>query len=349
MHLSRVQCYSNSTFHNVVIWDFTSAGKREIPLRVALGTQKSVSLNWDSCISSQHVIGQPRVVEAVELYRKLRGGSQSLLARGSDGRLYVLKMAGNPQGRTVLANEALASMLCRRLGLPVADWAYVRISDELLDANPHLWWELPEGSVRPKAGLAFGSVVIHQEDGTPANEILPSSWVGRLSNREDFAGMLFFDLWTGARDARQAVFLSSEGSRAVRAVFIDHGHCFGGPDGELKDETCWARAMHLHKPVYEGLFQQRRFNAWKQAIQNITTEEIHAFLGQIPQEWLTQNWQERVCSFLENRRFKLKEEFSAAKAYVFTKKKPAAHALNPANDVLLSLSRCANLPRSFAG
>lgn len=313
-----------------------------------MDTHKSVSLNWVSCVPGQRVIGQPRIVEAVELFRKLRGGSQSLLARGSDGRLYVLKMAGNPQGRTVLANEAFASMLCKRLGLPVADWAYVRVSDELLDANPHLWWELPEGSMRPQAGLAFGSVVIHQEDGTPANEILPSSWVGRLSNREDFAGMLLFDLWTGARDARQAVYTSAEGGRAVRAVFIDHGHCFGGPNGELLDETCWARAMHMHKPLYEGLLQQRRFQRWKLAIQDISTEEIQSYLGLIPQEWLTQKWQECVCSFLENRRFKLKEEFAAAKAYMFTKKKPVARAINPANDLLLPLSRCASLPRSIA-
>ncbi len=313
-----------------------------------MDTHKSVSLNWVSCVPGQRAIGQPRVVDAVELHRKLRGGSQSLLARGSDGRLYVLKMAGNPQGRTVLANEALASMLAQRLGLPVADWAYVRVSNELLDANPHLWFELPEGSVRPQAGLAFGSVVIHQEDGTPANEILPSSWVSRLSNREAFAGMLLFDLWTGARDARQAVFTCAEGSRAVRAVFIDHGHCFGGPNGELLDETCWARAMHMHKPLYEGLLQQRRFQHWKQAIQDISIEELQSYLGLIPQEWLTQKWQECVCSFLENRRFKLKEEFGAAKAYMFTKKKPVARALNPANDILLPLSRCASLPRSIA-
>lgn len=314
-----------------------------------MDTHESVSLNWGNFMPShQRAVGQPRVVEAVELYRKLRGGSQSLLARGSDGRLYVLKMAGNPQGRTVVANEALASMLCKRLGLPVADWAYVRVSDELLDSNPSLWWELPEGQARPAAGLAFGSVVIQQEDGTPANEILPSSWLGRLSNREDFVGMMLFDLWTGARDARQAVFTCAEGSRAVHATFIDHGHCFGGPDGELRDETCWARAMHLNKSLYEGLLQQRRFQQWKQAIQDISIEEIQSYLGLIPQEWSTPNWQERVCSFLENRRFKLKEEFSAAKAYMFTKKKPAAHPLSPANDILLSLSRCASLSRSVA-
>jgi hypothetical protein len=307
-----------------------------------------VSLNRASSVPGQRTIGQPRIVEAVELYRKLRGGSQSLLARGSDGRLYVLKMVGNPQGRTVVANEAFASMLCMRLGLPVADWAYVRISDELLDATPHLWFELPDGSTRPQAGLAFGSVVIHQEDGTPANEILPSSWVARLSNREDFIGMLLFDLWTGARDARQAVFTCAEGKRGVRGIFIDHGHCFGGPDGELLDETCWARAMHLHKPIYEGLLQLRRFQYWKQAIQDISSEELREYLCLIPQEWSTQKWQESICSYLENRRFKLREEFGAAKAYMFTKKKPVAHALNPTNDLMLSLSRCTSLPRSVA-
>lgn len=308
----------------------------------------SVSLTQVTSVPAQRTFGQPRVVEAVELYRKLRGGSQSLLARCSDGRLYVLKMAGNPQGRTVLANEALASMLCQRLGLPVADWAYVQVSNELIDANSSLWFEMADGSARPKAGLAFGSVVIQQEDGTPANELLPSSWMGRLSNREDFAGMLMFDLWTGHRDARQAVFTTVEGSRAVRAIFIDHGHCFGGPDGELRDETCWARAMHLNKALYDGLLQQRRFQQWKQAIQEITAEDIQYYLGLIPKEWLSQKWQECVCSFLENRRFKLKEEFSAAKAYMFTKKKPVARPLSPANDILLSLSRCASMPRPVA-
>jgi hypothetical protein len=60
----------------------------------------------------------PKVIEAVQQIRRMRGGSQAHLMRASDGFFYIVKFQNNPQHVRVLANEFFASRLGRWLGLP---------------------------------------------------------------------------------------------------------------------------------------------------------------------------------------------------------------------------------------
>src|SRR5271169_3512376 len=45
-------------------------------------------------------------LKAAAVIRKLNGNSESVMMLASDGFLYVVKMAGSPQGPNILANEA---------------------------------------------------------------------------------------------------------------------------------------------------------------------------------------------------------------------------------------------------
>jgi hypothetical protein len=81
----------------------------------------------------------------------MKGGSQSILVQCDDNRFYVVKMAGNPQGSKLLANECLGSVIAHAVGLPVAECRVIRLSDHFIDSDPEsvvrtlLWQEAPRG------------------------------------------------------------------------------------------------------------------------------------------------------------------------------------------------------------
>ena len=52
---------------------------------------------------------------AVQAIRKMRGGAQSQLMLGADGKLWVVKFQNNPQHLRVLANELIATRLAGNL------------------------------------------------------------------------------------------------------------------------------------------------------------------------------------------------------------------------------------------
>jgi hypothetical protein len=58
-------------------------------------------------------------VHAVEYIRRVSGGSQACLVRCSDGARYIVKVQNNPQGKRVLVNELLGTLLATRLALPL--------------------------------------------------------------------------------------------------------------------------------------------------------------------------------------------------------------------------------------
>ena len=66
-------------------------------------------------------------LSANKYIRKMKGGSQSILVQCDDNRFYVVKMAGNPQGSNILANEFLGSVIAHAVGLPVAECRVIRL------------------------------------------------------------------------------------------------------------------------------------------------------------------------------------------------------------------------------
>ena len=56
--------------------------------------------------SGMAVLGK-KTIAVTRHIQKLRGGSQPILAEASDGRLYVVKFANNPQGANLLFNESM--------------------------------------------------------------------------------------------------------------------------------------------------------------------------------------------------------------------------------------------------
>ncbi|WP_353072156.1 HipA family kinase [Tunturiibacter gelidoferens] len=107
-------------------------------------------------------------LSANKYIRKMKGGSQSILVQCDDNRFYVVKMAGNPQGPNVVANEFLGSVIAGAVGLPVAESMLIHLSDHFIDSDPDIWFELPSERKRPDAGLHFGSLPVGQPWSTTA-------------------------------------------------------------------------------------------------------------------------------------------------------------------------------------
>lgn len=243
---------------------------------------------------------------ATGFIRKMRGGSQSCLVQTADGNFYVVKLLGNPQGSAVLFNEAFGTELMQAVGLPVPQWCPIEISDEFIDCNPGLWFETTTpGHQRPPAGLHFGSRLVIPGHAESLYELLPRTWFGLIRNREDFIGVLLFDLWANQADNRQAIFLQNMLNRSIEAIFIDEGGLFGAHDDRRENST---RAMYLDFLIYSDLDVDSIIPVWESRFLSIDREKIKSVAASvaIPAQWYTPDNLDRIVSGMIERKSLLK-------------------------------------------
>lgn len=236
-------------------------------------------------------------VSAVGFLYKLCGSSQPSIIQGSDGAFYVVKFNGFP-GRQGLANEVVGTELIQSAGLPAPDWAAIEVSDEFMDGNRGLWFRNENCSIRPLAGIHFGSRLVEAPEDQRTYQIIPRSWIGRIANRADFLGMLVLDLWANNCDRRQAVFLS--GAKGLHACFIDNDFMFGGKFGD--DITCPRRAMVHDLEVYRALWNETTVRKWLRKINGIDENTIQQIIAAVPSEWADEAMRAHISNQLETRR-----------------------------------------------
>lgn len=248
-------------------------------------------------------VSSSSAVAAAAVLRKMRGGSQSVLLRASDGALYVVKMMGNPQGPNVLANEALGNELASYLGLPVPLWRPICLSDNFLDRNKLCWFESATGPIRPPAGLHFASLALGQDSSPMTDEVVPGQWFSRVGNRADFVAMLVVDLWANHTDNRQAIFLQSTDTGSTTAVFIDNGHLFGGPYGQEQQRR--GAALSLDRRVYGDPSLKKTLRRWLRRVRSIDDGVLLGLTRCIPREWMSEVYLSQVLSQLRTRQIAL--------------------------------------------
>jgi hypothetical protein len=214
----------------------------------------------------------------------MKGGSQSILVQCDDDRFYVVKMAGNPQGPNVVANEFLGSVIAGAVGLPVAESMLIHLSDHFIDSEPDIWFELPSGKKRPDTGLHFGSLLVGQPFGPqrPSEYISPSR-INSIANRDAFLGMYILDVWANQQDNRQAVLLRRSDDNVQEAFFIDHGHMFGGPDWNFRERP--GAALHLESSVYSELWHDEIVSSWISHFRTVLPEVLSWVTSILPQRW----------------------------------------------------------------
>ena len=212
--------------------------------------------------------------------RNLRGGSQPILARASDGFLYVVKFANNLQGPNLLFNEGAGSELYHACGLPVPKWRPLVVSDSFLDKNPECWMQTPEGHLRPASGLCFGSRFLGG-NGKRILEILPGSMFKRVRNQMSFWLAWLIDVFAEHVDNRQAIF--EEGADGwLDAYFIDHGHLFGGPNADSKRH--FRASRYLDRRIY-GQVSSETLLDFQNVLHALDADRLRQRIEAIPAEW----------------------------------------------------------------
>jgi len=226
---------------------------------------------------------QISTVRAVSVVRSMRGGAQSVLMLCDDNQFYVVKFNDNPQGPNILANEMIGTEIFRSLGLPVPAWSAVYISEEFLRMNSKLMLHTAQGRRPPSPGLHFGSVLLGGCGLLTVRDILPENHFLRLTNREDFIGAYVLDVWANHQDHRQAVYANDSVAGTYRAVFIDHGHLFGGPNWDFRDRP--GIAMALDTSVYPKEFDAAVVESWISRCETQIPHLLEDTIRSVPNEW----------------------------------------------------------------
>ena len=222
-------------------------------------------------------------LEAVTLVRPLIGSSRPFLVQANDRQLYVVKTSGNRRYPNLLANELLGSVLCAAVRLPVAEWSVIELTAPFLNA-----YSVPSSYEdyvhHPKPGFHYASRMITP----PVDEAFMIEHPARnqidfVQNRSDFLGMYILDTCLMQRDARQAIFIKKRYSPASRAVFIDHGHMFGGPNWDTEEPL--RSPCHTVLSLYSGLLIEKDVSSWIKALSAEVPRAFNYAVRDLPAEW----------------------------------------------------------------
>jgi len=223
-------------------------------------------------------------VLAVQAIRRMRGGAQSQLMLGADGKLWVVKFQNNPQHLRVLANEMIATRLAQAAGLTVPATDVVEVTEWLIANTPAMRLELPHGRAeRYRAGLQSGCQFVGGLMPGQVVDYLPEPQLDEVRNLSEFAGMLALDKWTGNCNGRQAVFDRRPRERKYRATFIDQGHCFNAGEWTFPDSPL--RGVYARNRVYAGVTGWESFEPWLSRMETMQADRLWAIAEVVPPEW----------------------------------------------------------------
>jgi hypothetical protein len=223
-------------------------------------------------------------VLAVQAIRRMRGGAQSQLMLGADGKLWVVKFQNNPQHVRVLANELIATRLASLAGLAVPSSDVIEVTGWLIDNTPDMHIELQHGKKEKYcAGLQYASQFVGGLMPGQVVDYLPEQQLDEVRNLHEFAGMLVVDKWTGNCNGRQAVFDRRPRERRYRATFIDQGFCFNAGEWTFPDSPL--RGVYARNQVYAGVVGWESFEPWISHIETMDEGSIWAIAEMVPPEW----------------------------------------------------------------
>jgi hypothetical protein len=223
-------------------------------------------------------------VVATQAIHRLRGGAQSQLMLGADGKLWVVKFQNNPQHLRVLANELIATRLAQAVGLTVPATDVVEVTEWLIANTAGMHIELAHRqSQRLHAGLQFGSQFVGGLMPGQVMDYLPEQQLDEVRNLAEFAGMLALDKWAGNCNGRQAVYDRKPRERKYRATFIDQGFCFNAGEWTFPDSPL--RGIYARNRVYAAVTGWKSFEPWLSRIETMDATRLWEIAEVVPPEW----------------------------------------------------------------
>jgi hypothetical protein len=214
----------------------------------------------------------------------MRGGAQSQLMLGADGKLWVVKFQNNPQHLRVLANELIATRIAEAVGLSVPASDVVEVTEWLVRHSAEMVIDRGHRVIeRCATGLQFGSQFVGGLMPGQVVDYLPEPQMDEVRNLGEFAGMLCVDKWTGNCNGRQAVFERRPRERKYRASFIDQGFCFNAGEWTFPDSPL--RGVFGRNQVYARVTGWESFEPWLTRVEEFTAESLGAIAEAVPPVW----------------------------------------------------------------
>jgi hypothetical protein len=228
-------------------------------------------------------------IKAIKHIRRMNGGSKAHMCECSDGYNYIVKFQNNPEGNRTLANDLFGTLLARYMGLPVADPAIVEVTEDLTLGKRDRVVRYDPGCKLGPPGKCFGSKYLtprmpasHRSRSVAPGD-LNRSYLSKLGNLGDFAGMLVFDKWVCNTDSRQVIFTRDEGN-PDRVMMIDFGYCFHACHWNFPE--CRLTGVFGEWFVYNPIGGMEAFEPWFQILENDLNEDVLTSLaGLIPPIW----------------------------------------------------------------
>jgi hypothetical protein len=258
-------------------------------------------------------------VLAVQAIRRMRGGAQSQLMLGADGKLWVVKFQNNPQHLRVLANELIATRLAEAVGLTVPASDVVEVTEWLVANSAEMQVDLLRGrrdisQERCRAGLQFGSQFVGGLMPGQVVDYLPEPQLQEVRNLAEFAGILCIDKWAGNCNGRQAVFERRPREKKYRATFIDQGFCFNAGEWTFPDSPL--RGVYQRNLVYARVTGWESFEPWLSRIETIDAATLWGIAEAVPPEWYGGDTAiiERLMEQMLRRRSRVRELIEAFRA-----------------------------------
>ena len=156
------------------------------------------------------------------------------------------------------------------------------VTDAFLDRNPDCWMQTPVGRLRPDSGPCFGSRFLGG-DGIRLLEILPGTSFNLIRNHQSFWLAWLIDICACHADNRQAIFIKDDAGW-LDAYFVDHGHLFGGPKGELRRK--FEASRYLDPRIYQSASSQQLLSFQKIA-RDLDVDKLWKSAQILPDNWKT--------------------------------------------------------------
>jgi hypothetical protein len=248
------------------------------------GTEINLNNSLPGIRRSRNRIGS---VEIKRIVRRMRGGSQARLVEGQDGRFYVAKFTGNPQGNRTLINEWIVESIMSQLGISTPPLCLLRLPATL--RNEELCFEVGNNKIQVEGEWHLGSLSPVNPETKVILDFLPRRLLENVVNLNDFAKVFVVDRWLYQSDRRQAIFVrepgSAENRTRFRAHLIDHGKAFAGSSWELREAA--GHGLYFNKSVYSLINMPEICQQTVSQVEALTEEQVLLPLATLADCWLS--------------------------------------------------------------
>jgi hypothetical protein len=125
-------------------------------------------------------------------------------------------------------------------------------------------------------------------------EFLPAINFKRVRNRNSFWLAWLIDICAQHADNRQAIFEQGAGGW-LDAHFIDHGHLFGGPNGDLKKN--FRASRYLDPRIYPALTSIQILH-FQRCVRALCGDQLWRAAAALPEDWKTTSATDGFAQFL---------------------------------------------------